>query len=301
MGAGNDLHFLNFRPYGPSNDAPAALVSTAIQGADGKTIGVLAFQIPIDRMDAVMQVSAGMGETGENYIVGSDYLMRSDSHFSEESTILVNEVKAATADAALGGETGVRMVADYGGIDVLSAYGPLDFLGVRWAVIAEVGASEVFEPVVSAAILVVSILGFLVARTISQPIKLLEGAMRVLAGGDTTIVVPAAERVDEVGDMASAVQVFKEQAIEANRLADAQRAEKQAKEECQARVDTLISDFDVTIATSLDTVSSASKEMCSAAESMASTAEETSRQSQAAAAASEQASTNVATVSATAE
>ena len=107
------------------------------------------------------------------------------------------------------------MVADYRGIDLLSAYGPLDFLSVRWEIIAEAGASEVFEPVVnardfalmagSAVILVVSILDSLVARTISQPIKLLEGAMGVLAGGDTTIVVPAVERVEEGGDMARAV------------------------------------------------------------------------------------------------
>jgi methyl-accepting chemotaxis protein len=307
----NDLHFFDFKPYAPSHGAPAAFVSTALVDETGKTTGVLVFQMPINRMNGVMQVSAGMGESGESYIVGSDYLMRSDSRFSEESTILANEVKTATVDAALAGETGVRTIADYRGVDVLSAYGPLDFLGARWAIIAEVDVSEVFEPVVSArnfalmvgtaAVLVVSILGFLVARTISQPIKLLEEAMRVLASGDTTIVVPAAERFDEVGDMARAVQVFKDQAIEADHLAEAQRAEDQAKEERQARLDTLTSDFDSTISTSLDTVSSASTEMRSAAESMASTAEETSRQSQAAAAASEQASTNVQTVSAAAE
>ena len=82
-------------------------------------------------MNSIMQVSAGMGETDESYIVGSDYLMRSDSRFSEESTILVSEVKTATVDAALDGQTGVRTIADYRGIDVLSAYGPLDFLGAR--------------------------------------------------------------------------------------------------------------------------------------------------------------------------
>ncbi len=144
-------------------------------------------------------------------------------------------------------------------------------------------------------------LAFFIALGIITPVKAMVEAMGSLAEGDTTVEIPAADQSDEIGEMAKAVLVFKQNMIEADRLAEAQRAEQQAKEERQARVDALTADFDSTITGSLDTVSSASTEMRSAAESMASTAEETTRQSQAAAAASEQASTNVQTVSAAAE
>ena len=62
--------------------------------------------------------------------------------------------------------------------------------------------------------------------------------------------------------MARAVQVFKDQAIEADRLAEEQRAEQQAKEERQARVEALTSDFDATISTSLDTVFQIARAPC---------------------------------------
>ena len=69
-------------------------------------VGVLVFQMPIDRMNAVMQVTAGMGETGETYIVGQDFLMRTDSRFWEESTILQRAVETEPVKAALAGALG---------------------------------------------------------------------------------------------------------------------------------------------------------------------------------------------------
>jgi methyl-accepting chemotaxis protein len=134
--------FTDFEPYEPSNGEPAAFVASPVRAEDGSLAGVLAFQVPIDRIDRIMQFTGGMGESGETYIVGVDRLMRSDSRFADESTILRVTVDTETVGRALAGETGVDVVDDYRGVSVLSAYGPLDFEGVRWAVMAEIDERE---------------------------------------------------------------------------------------------------------------------------------------------------------------
>ena len=138
-------------------------------------------------------------------------------------------------------------------------------------------------------------------RSISRPLGQITGAMRRLADGDKSVAIDHADRADEIGDLAQALAVFKDSAIEKDRL-EAEQAEEQAKREERAQhVDRLTKDFDSAVAGTLETVTSAAAQMQATAESMSVTAEETSRQSQAAAAASEQASTNVQTVSAAAE
>ena len=132
----------------PSHGAPASFFSTPVLADDGGFLGVLAFQIPVDRINAIMQATAGMGESGETYLVGQDLLMRSDSRFSDESTILKTEVDTLTVRKALQGGVGLEITPDYRGIPVLSAYGPLDFEGVRWAVMSELDAAELMAPLV---------------------------------------------------------------------------------------------------------------------------------------------------------
>jgi len=143
-------HFVmfDFAPYPPSHDAPASFTASPVVDDDGELVGVLAFQVSIERIDEIMQVVQGMGETGETYAVGDDLLMRSDSRFSEESTILKTTVDTETARLALAGESGVRITDDFRGVSVLSAYGPLELDGVTaWAVLAEVDEAEILAPV----------------------------------------------------------------------------------------------------------------------------------------------------------
>ncbi|MAY66344.1 MAG: GGDEF domain-containing protein, partial [Rhodospirillaceae bacterium] len=144
--AAGQASFFDFKPYAPSNGAPASFISMAVKGADGKAIGVLAFQMPIARINTIMQIADGMGNSGETYLVGRDFLMRSDSRFSKESTILSTKVESVSVKHALAGGTGIDQIADYRGIPVVSAYTPLDFMGQRWAVIAEIDQSEIFAP-----------------------------------------------------------------------------------------------------------------------------------------------------------
>src|SRR3546814_1591618 len=85
----------------------------------------------------------------------------------------------------------------------------------------------------SSILLVVSLMSFLAARGITRPIMALTGAMGSLANGDHAVEIPGAERGDELGLMAKAVLVFKENMIKAKELA-AREAEAQAEREARA-------------------------------------------------------------------
>jgi methyl-accepting chemotaxis protein len=137
------VHISDLKRYAPSNDDPAIFAARRMADSDGNPIGVLALQLPTAKIVDIMQFDAGMGESGETYLAGQDLLMRSDSRFSVESTILRTRVDTETVGLALDGRKGVDFAADYRGISVLSAYDSLDVDGYRWAVMAEVDEEEV--------------------------------------------------------------------------------------------------------------------------------------------------------------
>ncbi len=161
------------------------------------------------------------------------------------------------------------------------------------------GTQSVFYmvAVLAASLLAVAIgLSLYIARGIAGPVVAMTGAMGRLAEGDKTIEIPAADRKDEVGEMAKAVLVFKDNMIKADEMAAEQAKEKAAKEAQTKRVMELCATFDKTAPSALESVASAATEMQSTSESMSATAEQTNQQAAAVASASEQASANVQTV-----
>jgi methyl-accepting chemotaxis protein len=143
--------------------------------------------------------------------------------------------------------------------------------------------------------------GFMIIVGVSRPVLRMTDSMARLAQHDLAVSIEGVGRKDEIGNMAAAVQVFKDSMIEADRLTALQREEQAQKEARQHKIDAYILSFDRSIQDTLQTLSSASTEMRATAEGMATIAEETSRQATAVAAASEQASTNVQTVASATE
>lgn len=137
----------DFESYLPSAGEPAMFMARRMVDADGTVVGVLALQLPTERINQIMRFTAGMGDSGETYLVGEDLLMRSDSRFSDESTILKTTVDTETVRKSLAGETGTEFTPDYRGIMVLSAYDSTDIDGFRWAVMAEIDEDEVLRTV----------------------------------------------------------------------------------------------------------------------------------------------------------
>lgn len=136
-------------------------------------------------------------------------------------------------------------------------------------------------------------LAWVVVRSITVPVAGMVEAMIGLAGGDTTVEIPARERRDEVGDMAKAVEVFKRNAIERLRLEAQEKQEIEARQARHARIEALTDEFDKAVINLLKGVGDAASTMLDTAGTLTANAELTQSQSAAVSSATEQASTNV--------
>lgn len=202
-----DFAAVDFKPYAPSNDDPAAFIGVPLS-INGET-WVVATQLAIDQINELMQSRSGMGNTGETYLVGPDYRMRSDSFLDKNGrsinasfsgTIQHNGVKTEASVAALSGKTAVATIADYNGNAVLSAYAPVAMFNYQWAIIAEIDETEVMSPSVhlmwTGVLVLVLALAFsgatawYVVRSVMQPLggepDEMQQLMRAVADGDLT-------------------------------------------------------------------------------------------------------------------
>jgi methyl-accepting chemotaxis protein len=141
----------------------------------------------------------------------------------------------------------------------------------------------------------------MVRRRVCNPIVELTSAMSRLASGDVASEISGTERGDEIGAMAAAVGVFKDNMIKADRLAAEKEAENDVKMRRARMLDDLTRAFEAKVTELVGGLSSASSVMEDTAQSMSSTATATNRQAAVVAAASEQTSTNVQTVASATE
>ncbi len=165
----------DFEPYFPSYEDPAAFIASPIFDG-GKKIGILIFQMPIDRINSIMThgghwKESGLGDSGETYLVGTDFKMRSMSRFlmedqdgyfallaslpemagnvlesikAKNTSIGLQPVRTKGTEAAIGGQAGFDHFADYRGVPVLSAYAPLSIPGLQWVIMSEIDEEEAF-------------------------------------------------------------------------------------------------------------------------------------------------------------
>ncbi len=162
--------------------------------------------------------------------------------------------------------------------------------GRNWIAAAILGAMALC---VAAAVMIVV--------NVSRPISAMTESMRRLAARDMATEIAGVGRRDEIGTMAGAVQVFKDNMIEADRLAKAQEAERAHKEKRGAALESLTRDFEAKTGKMVEALSSAATEMQATSQSMSSMANDTNERSVAVAAAAEEASTNVQTVASATE
>ncbi len=141
----------------------------------------------------------------------------------------------------------------------------------------------------------------LLIRAIARPIVAITESMGELAKGNKGVEIPNVGRKDEVGAMADAVLVFKENALEADRLTAERETQRIAREQRAQVIEKMTQEFDARVSQVLSIVSGACTEMDSTAQSLSATAEQTNRQATAVAAASEEASSSVQTVATAAE
>ena len=235
------VSLVDFEPYYPSYGAWASFIASPIFDGDRK-IGVLVFQMPIDRINDIMTnkqrwTEVGLGESGETYIVGNDYTLRSQSRFLLEdpanyfevmkaaglgdktleqirnlnSSVGLQEIPTHGTESALAGQSGTEIFPDYRGVPVLSSYRPLDIPDVHWAILSEIDrdeAFELFDQMRDRMIMLASILlaltiyiSFYFSKSLTRPLRSLQDAARSLTAGKLDDEIRG-ESSDEIGELA---------------------------------------------------------------------------------------------------
>ncbi|MGV0633446.1 adenylate/guanylate cyclase domain-containing protein [Mycolicibacillus trivialis] len=166
----------DFAEYEPAGEPTAWLLAAVNRGSE--RLGVLALQLPIEKLNRLMTVAqkwpgAGLGQTGETILVGPDNLMRSDSRvFLEDpdryqrdvvragtapevvekairqgGTMLVQPISEESTRLAAQGQTGNVITRDYLGNQTLQSYAPVTLRGLHWVIVAKIDTAEAFAPV----------------------------------------------------------------------------------------------------------------------------------------------------------
>ena len=227
-GADAPSAFDDFSSYGPSYGAPASFIARPIFDGAGQALGVLAYQMPVDAINAVLRSETGLGETGDAYLVGTDGLMRTDSPATEANDVLVTRVENPVLARALAGEQASGEIAGPDGDSLVHAH-PIAFLGTSWAMVVTQDLAELNAPLaaltrsyaVNGLMLVglAFVVSVIAARNLSRPLTALDGAMRAVAGRDYAADIPATGRRDEIGAMARSLAGFRQSLVEGDAAA----------------------------------------------------------------------------------
>jgi class 3 adenylate cyclase len=233
----------DFAPYIPAEGQPAAFMAAPVI-YQGEVIGVLIAQLSITEIDRVVTGGRrwrqeGFGDTGETFLVGPDFLIRSgarqfyenrEAYFAtmtavgtpkEEldairrygSPILHQRVDTHASRAALSGVDGEGEVMGVRGVPTLASWGPLSIAGVNWGLVSKIDVSEAFAPiyrlqrnlaiVAGLALLAVIASGAWLSRSLLGPLRDLTAGVKRFAAGERGVHVTARTR-DEIGQLCTA-------------------------------------------------------------------------------------------------
>lgn len=206
----------DFSVYQPTG-APAAFQGAPVQSfKTGKITGILVMRLSPRPLTYSMQLNPGAGKTVKAYIVGKDFLMRSDSQSDAQSTALRTKAETRGTIQALENKRGHGTYRDYRGVPVLGAYEGLGLGRIKdltanfnWAILCEMNESEAVAPALSLRFFVLFVasgvgilalvLAVALARSVSGPISLLAGQLDEVGRGDLTVEVSGMDRKDEIG------------------------------------------------------------------------------------------------------
>jgi len=295
-------HFFDFEAYAPSHGAPASFIAKRIE-KDGVPLGVLAFQMPIDRINTIMSRSAGLGATGETVIVGKDRLLRNDSRFTDANDILATRIDNVAAEEVLSGSPALFNGPSHRDIRFTQAGMPLDFRGTSWAVFAMQSESEAMAPLDSLkvwmigaglALFVFAVVGgYGLALTITRPLGQLIRNIRELIDGHLDMEIDGTDRADEIGDMKRAIAVFRDNALEVRQNNETAAARRAMEDRRRHEMDRTVEVFQARISDVQDQLANLSSVMNSTAQTLVDAAGSASSEADGALSASRQSDESV--------
>ncbi|MGN6487132.1 MAG: HAMP domain-containing protein, partial [Devosia sp.] len=231
----------DFAPYEPSGGAAAGFIGAPVIDRAGFRIGVLAFQLPVARISALLARGSAGGR--QVILLNGEGRALNDLPGTPANDILAVTVTGAPVDDAQIGNEGFGPLEGVGE-HLLAASQPVDFGGAHWVLVAAEPAALVAAPsdslrntVLLIGLLVLTsaaVAAFFIARSVTRPVGRLTQAMTALAEGNLELEVPGRNRRDELADMAAAVEVFRANAATMRELA-AVEAGSQAEQAEHAR------------------------------------------------------------------
>ncbi len=201
------------------NKTPSLYIASPVFDENKKIIGAIIGQISLQAINKIMlekSSAGGLGTSGEVYLVGNDYLMRSTSRFKNNS-VIKTKVKTTSAIDAINGKENTKIINDYRGIPVLSSYEKINIKGLNWVIIAEIDFAEAMIPVIrirndifymSILIIIIIIgLSYVISRNITTPIIELKNAAIKISNGQYNINLYTKNN-DELGKLTSAFNLM---------------------------------------------------------------------------------------------
>ncbi|MFA4915302.1 MAG: transporter substrate-binding domain-containing protein [Syntrophales bacterium] len=203
--------------------------STRIHIPDGKsdrTIGVLVLRVVVDRaLYPLIHGWQGMGSSGETILARRDgeriLFLNNTRHFPDTALKLALPVQPFTKQVEIAlkgikGERGVAEVVDYRGIPVLAAYSPVS--RTQWVLITKQDSREAISEInrlvqrnyfiFMAFLLIISAFAFLISRSITRSIRILEGMTRKVTEGILDVEPPKVRQTDEIGRLTESFKVM---------------------------------------------------------------------------------------------
>lgn len=223
---------IDFAAYPPVSDAPRMFIADAVRGPSGGVVGYLAVALSLEPFDAIMSGNgkwAGLGETGDTYLVGPDRRLRTTTRAFRESprdftrvpavpvagdltpaersriaatgtTALVQSVEQSSIDLAAEADGAIE-ATNYRGVDVLAAAWPVTVGDLGWVTVAEVASEELNAPVeeyarnmlfaVALFVVVVTFVAVRWSERIIAPIRAIAARLRAVRSGSATTEVEA--------------------------------------------------------------------------------------------------------------
>ncbi|MFK8017195.1 MAG: methyl-accepting chemotaxis protein [Gammaproteobacteria bacterium] len=187
-----DTTLVDFETYVPSYNAAAAFSASPIY-KNGSVIGALVFQMPVDNINQIMSQTAGLGDSGEAFLVGTDGLYRSQSRFSEANSILFEKVDAATV-AAIADRKNPTLRQQSDNADYLMSSMPVAVDGLDWSLVTRIEADEALAAAAAMGRWTV-IAGLLAAVGVSVFAYAISRRLHQRMGGDPMEIQALAERI----------------------------------------------------------------------------------------------------------
>lgn len=206
----NGIH--DFTAYHVNKTTTIGFVSNSKRGTKIKVLDY-------NKIKNILFERTGMGNSGESYLVGKDFRLRSQSRFYPTKTPYSLSVKTENVAKAFNGINSRGVFEDYRGIDVYSVSGLIEIPNLNMIILSEIDVDEVTIPLKKlkerlvgltlAIFLLAVIISLFLTRIITNPIKNMQKSLRIMAEGDYNQTNEFIKNSNEIAEMFEALANLK--------------------------------------------------------------------------------------------